>query len=69
MLRTLLEIFAYKAASIGEVKNFETMKLKELIGSLRTFEMELKEERHRGGEQWPFRLNHNKLRKKKEMIL
>ena len=45
MLRTLLERFAYKVASIGEVKNFETMKLKELIGSLRTFEMELKDDK------------------------
>ena len=45
VLRTLLERFTYKAASIGEAKNFETMKLKELIGSLRTFEMELKEDK------------------------
>ena len=45
VLRTLLERFAYKSASIGEAKNFETMKLKELIGSLRTFEMELKEDK------------------------
>ena len=43
MLRTLPERFAYKVAAIGEAKNLETMKLEELIGSLRTFEMELEE--------------------------
>ena len=41
VLRTLPERFAYKAAAIGEAKNLETMKLKELIGSFRTFDMEL----------------------------
>ena len=43
VLRTLPKRFAYKAAAIGEAKNLETMKLEELVGSLRTFEMELKE--------------------------
>ena len=43
--RTLLERFAYKAATIGEAKNLETLKLEELIGSLRTFEMELEEDK------------------------
>ena len=32
-------------AAIGEAKNLETMKLEELIGSLRTFEMELEEDK------------------------
>ena len=43
MLRTLPERFAYKATAIREANNLETMKLEELIGSLRTFEMELEE--------------------------
>ena len=34
VLRTLLERFAYKFATIGEAKNLETMKLEELIGSI-----------------------------------
>ena len=45
VVRTLLERFAYKAAAIREAKNFETMKLEELIGSLRTFEMELEKDK------------------------
>ena len=45
VLRTLLERFAYKATAITEAKNLETMKLEELIGSLRTFEMELNEDK------------------------
>ena len=44
MLRTLPKRFSYKAATIGEVKNLETMKLEELIGSLYTFELELEED-------------------------
>ena len=36
---------AYKAASIGEANNLETSNLEELIGSLRTFEMELREDK------------------------
>ena len=43
-LQTLPERFAYTAA-IGEAKNLETMKLKELIGPLQTFEMELEEDK------------------------
>ena len=39
------ERFACKAPAIGEAKNLETMKLKELIGSLWTFEMELEEDK------------------------
>ena len=45
VLRPLLERFAYKATAIGEAKNRETMKLEELIGSLRTFEMKLDEDK------------------------
>ena len=45
VLRKLPERFAYKAATIGEATNLETMKLEELIGSLRTFEMELDEDK------------------------
>ena len=45
MLRTLPERFAYKVAAIGEAKNLETVKLEELIGSFRTFEMELDEDK------------------------
>ena len=37
--------FAFKVAAIGEAKNLETMKLEELIGSLRTFEIELDEDK------------------------
>ena len=44
VLRTLPKRFSYKAATIGEVKNLETMKLEELIGSLYTFELELEED-------------------------
>ena len=47
-MRTLPERFANKVAATGEAKNLETMKLEELIGSLRTFEMELKEDKKQG---------------------
>ena len=42
VLRMLPLRFSYKAAAIEEAKNLETMKLEELIGSLHTFEMQLK---------------------------
>ena len=45
VLRSMLERFAYKAAAIGEAKNLETVKLEKPIGSFRTFEMELKEDK------------------------
>ena len=47
-MRTLPERFANKVTAIREAKNLETMKLEELIGSLRTFEMELKEDKKQG---------------------
>ncbi|XP_024018312.1 uncharacterized protein LOC112090655 [Morus notabilis] len=40
-LRSLPQRFAYKVTAIEEAKNTETMRLDELMGSLRTFEMNL----------------------------
>ena len=40
-LRSLPKRFAYKVTAIEEAKNVQKMKLEELIGSLRTFEMNL----------------------------
>jgi len=40
-LRSLPQRFAYKVTAIEEAKNIETMRLDELMGSLRTFEMHL----------------------------
>jgi len=40
-LRSLPQRFAYKVTAIEEAKNIETMRLDELMGSLRTFEMNL----------------------------
>ena len=41
-LRYLPEGFAYKVATIEEARDLNTMSLKELIGSLQTFELNLK---------------------------
>ena len=48
MLRTLPKRFTYKATTIVEAKNLETMKLEELIGSLLTFKMELDKDKKQG---------------------
>ena len=45
VLRTLPKRFSYKVTAIREAKDLRTMKLEELIGSLRTFEIELKEDK------------------------
>ena len=42
-LRSLPKRFAYKVTAIEEAKDVQKMKLEELIGSLRTFEMNLQE--------------------------
>ena len=44
-LRSLPKRFAYKVTVIEEAKDVQNMKLGELIGSLRTFEMNLEEEK------------------------
>ena len=44
-LRSLPKRFAYKVTAIEEAKDVRKMKLEELIGSLRTFEMNLEEEK------------------------
>lgn len=44
VLRSLPKRFDYKATTIEEAKDITTIKLDELLGSLRTFEIELKEE-------------------------
>ena len=44
-LRSLPKRFAYKVTAIKEAKGVQKMKLEELIGSLRTFEMKLEEEK------------------------
>ena len=44
-MRTLPKRFTNKVVAIEEAKNHETMKLEKLICSLRTFEMELKEDK------------------------
>ena len=41
-LRSLPERFAYKVAAIEEARDLNTMSLKELMGSLQTFELNLK---------------------------
>ena len=41
-LRSLPERFAYKVAVIEETHDLNTMSLKELMGSLQTFELNLK---------------------------
>ena len=41
-LRSLPERFAYKVAVIEEARDLNTMNLKELMGSLQTFELNLK---------------------------
>ena len=41
-LRFLLERFAYKVAAIEEDRDLNTMSLKELMGLLQTFELNLK---------------------------
>lgn len=43
MLRSLPKRFDYKVTAIEEAKDISSMKLDELIGSLRTFEMRLKD--------------------------
>ena len=42
-LRSLPERFAYKVTAIEEARDVSTMKLDELIGSLQTFELNLKQ--------------------------
>ena len=44
-LRSLPKRFAYKVTAIEEAKDVRRMKLEELMGSLRTFEMNLEEEK------------------------
>ena len=44
-LRSLPKRFAYKVTAIEEAKDVQNMKLDELMGSLRTFEMNLEEEK------------------------
>ena len=41
-MRYLLEKFAYKVATIEEARDLNTMSLKKLMGSLQTFELNLK---------------------------
>ena len=41
-LRSLSERFAYKVTAIEEARDVNTMKLDELMGSLQTFELNLK---------------------------
>lgn len=41
VLRSLPERFKTKVVAIEDVKNLNTLKLQELIGSLKTYEMEL----------------------------
>ena len=45
VLRSFPKRFAYKVTAINEAKNIKTMKLEELVGSLRTFEMYLEDEK------------------------
>ncbi|KAK5817417.1 hypothetical protein PVK06_022341 [Gossypium arboreum] len=45
-LRSLLERFAIKVTTIKEAKDITTLRLDELIGSFRTFELNLKEGKH-----------------------
>ena len=49
VLRSLPRRFAYKVTAIEEAKDIQTMKLDELMGSLRTFEMNLDE--NKGGKK------------------
>ena len=48
-LRPLLERFAYKVAAIEEAKDVDSMKLDELMGSLRTFELKFKKDKKENG--------------------
>ena len=45
VLRSHLKRFAYKVTTINEAKSIKTMKLEELVGSLRTFKMYLEDEK------------------------
>ena len=44
-LRNLQKRFTYKVTAIKEAKNVKNLILEEIIGSLRTFEMNLEEEK------------------------
>ena len=44
-LRSLLKRFAYKFTAIKEAKDIQKMKLEELMGSPRTFKMNLEKEK------------------------
>ena len=44
-MRKLPKRFAYKVTAINEAKNIKTMKLEKLVGSLRTFQMYLEDEK------------------------
>ena len=48
-LRSLPERFAYKVAAIEEAKDVDSMKLDELMGSLRTFELKFKKDKKQKG--------------------
>ena len=48
-LRSLPERFAYKVAAIEEAKDVDSMKLDELMGSLRTFELKFKKDKKENG--------------------
>ena len=43
--RSLPKRFAYKVTAINVAKNIKTMKLEELVGSLKTFDMHLEDEK------------------------
>ena len=45
VLRTLLERFSMKVLAVEETHDLKMMELDELLGSLRTYEMNLKEKR------------------------
>ena len=45
VLRSLPKRFAYKVTTIKQSQKYQNMKLKELVGSLRTFEIYLEDEK------------------------
>ena len=57
VLRSLPKRFAYKVTAINKAKNIKTMKLEELVGSLRTFKMYIEDEKGTTSSHYNLALN------------
>ena len=59
VLRSIPKRFSYKVTTLNKAKNIKTMKLEELVGSLKTFEMYLEDKKGTTSSHYNLDLNTN----------